>query len=171
MRWRDVSESGCIDETLLTRLDGLEYYRRPIPKSLGKEWYLSEFEPLLNADVTPVVNLLRTVVEHVARQIAVVLRERHIRSLLVTGGGARNTFLMSRIAALSPHCAITVPDADIVDYKEAIIFALLGYLRLTGQVNTYASVTGASSDSCGGEVTNSSAAILSASSSPAGVGR
>lgn len=165
-----LAASGRVDESLLARLDGLEYYRRPIPKSLGKEWYLSDFEPLMNASDASVADLLRTVVEHIARQVAAVLPGRHIRSLLVTGGGARNTFLMSRIAAVSPHCAVTVPDADIVDYKEAIIFALLGYLRLTGKVNTYASVTGASSDSCGGEVTNSSVAMRSASSSPADVG-
>ena len=165
-----LAASGNVNESLLAQMDALEYYRRPIPKSLGKEWYISDFEPLISTSDIPVSDLLRTVVEHVARQVATVLEERHIHSLLATGGGARNTFLMSRIAALSPHCRVSVPESDIVDYKEAIIFALLGYLRLTGQVNTYASVTGASVDSCGGEVTNSSAAMRSANSSPDCVG-
>lgn len=165
-----LAASGSIDEALLAQMDALEYYRRPLPKSLGKEWYLASFAPLLEKAEMGVPDLLRTVVEHVARQISTVLEDRHIRSLLVTGGGARNTFLMSRIAALSPHCQVLVPEANIVDYKEAIIFALLGYLRLTGQVNTYASVTGASSDSCGGEVINSSAAMRSAINNPRTVG-
>ena len=145
-----VASSGLVNEGLLAKMDDLEYYRRPLPKSLGKEWYLSDFEPLFGSSETAIPDLLRTVVEHVARQVSAVITGRNIRSLLVTGGGARNKFLVSRIAALSPHCKVQVPDAAIVDYKEAIIFALLGYLRLTGQVNTYASVTGASSDSCGG---------------------
>lgn len=166
-----LAASGTVDGTLLAQMDALEYYRRPLPKSLGKEWYISDFEPLIAKSDVAVPDLLRTVVEHVARQVATVLEERHIHSLLATGGGARNTFLMSRIAALSPHCRVSVPESNIVDYKEAIIFALLGYLRLTGQVNTYASVTGASSDSCGGEVTNSSAAMWSAISKPDGVGQ
>ena len=165
-----LAASGRVDEVLLAQMDALEYYRRPLPKSLGKEWYLASFAPLLDNAGVGVADLLRTVVEHVARQVAKVLEERHIHSLLVTGGGARNSFLMSRIAALSPHCRVSVPESDIVDYKEAIIFALLGYLCLTGQVNAYASVTGASSDSSGGEVTNSSAAMWSAINKPDAVG-
>lgn len=147
-----LAASGRVEKSLLAYLDGLEYYRRSIPKSLGKEWYLSDFKPLVDASEASVADLLRTVVEHIARQIAAVLGERGCRTLLVTGGGARNTFLMSRIAALSPQCRVTVPEADIVDYKEAIIFALLGYLRLLGRSNCLASVTGASCDVCGGDI-------------------
>lgn len=165
-----LAASGSVDETLLAELDALEYYHRPLPKSLGKEWYLASFAPLLENARIGVPDLLCTVVEHIARQVSMVLKDRCIHSLLVTGGGARNTFLMSRIAALTPRCQVTVPEPDIVDCKEAVIFALLGYLRLTGQVNTYASVTGSSSDSCGGEVINSSAAMRSAINKPDGVG-
>ena len=93
---------------------------------------------------------LRTAVEHIAGQISQVVNRQDIKNMLVTGGGAHNTFLIERLRDLCPNTEVTVPDRLTVDYKEAIVFALLGYLRLTGQVNTLRSVTGASSDSIGG---------------------
>lgn len=141
---------GAVDKTLGDRLDGLDYYRANPPKSLGKEWYVDSFRPLLEASSQPTCNLLATVTRHIAGQIASVLNARHCATLLVTGGGAFNTYLIEQLAMLAPQTSITVPDALIVNYKEALIFALLGYLRLTGQVNTLASVTGARCDSIGG---------------------
>lgn len=147
-----LARSGHVIASLLSDLDALEYYRLPQPKSLGKEWYDAAFRPLLQASSASVVDKLRTTVEHVAGQIAAVVKCNGLHSLLVTGGGAHNAFLMERIAALLPDCRVTVPDAKVVDYKEAIIFALLGYLRLTGCANCIATVTGASADSCSGTV-------------------
>ena len=143
---------GELVPQLLDRLDSLDYYAAAPPKSLGKEWFECCFWPLVAATDASVESLLRTVVEHEARQMAAVIGEQHITSLLVTGGGAHNAFLVSRIAALAPKVCVVVPDSLTVDYKEAIVFALLGYLRLTGQVNTLASVTGAVCDSVGGSV-------------------
>lgn len=147
-----LAATGVVNEVLLNDLDALEYYHRPLPKSLGKEWFLSSFSPLLEASADTVPNLLRTVVEHIARQVSFVVKESGVQSMLVTGGGAHNAYLISRITALLPDCSVMVPSRQVVDYKEAIIFALLGYLRLQGQSNCLASVTGASMDVCGGDV-------------------
>ncbi|MBP5527783.1 MAG: anhydro-N-acetylmuramic acid kinase [Bacteroidales bacterium] len=141
---------GNVDKTLGNLLDGLDYYRANPPKSLGKEWFIDSFLPLLEASHLPTLDLLATVTRHIAGQIAGVLNGRRCSTLLVTGGGAFNTYLIEQLAMLAPETTITVPDALIVNYKEALIFALLGYLRLTGQVNTLASVTGARCDSVGG---------------------
>ena len=141
---------GTVDNNLADRLDGLDYYRTTPPKSLGKEWFISHFWPLVEASSLPTDDLLATVTHHIAGQIAGILNNRHISTLLVTGGGAFNTYLIERLSALAPETAVTVPDALTVNYKEALIFALLGYLRLTGQVNTLASVTGARCDAIGG---------------------
>lgn len=147
-----IARGGLIDNDLLTRLDALGYYHQMPPKTLGKEWFVEVMQPLLEQPHIAVADRLRTVVEHIARQIAWAMKGRNLESLLLTGGGAKNQFLAARIQALMPSCRIVVPSADIIDYKEAIIFALLGYLRLQRKPNCLASVTGASQDSCGGTI-------------------
>ena len=148
----NAASSGRIVEPLLSRMNTLDYYYQPAPKSLGKEWFVSHFQPFLEGGEHCVADLLRTAVEHIAGQIATVLDSNNIRSLLVTGGGAKNKFLINRLRQLSPSCDITVPSNDIIDYKEAIIFALLGYLRLQSKPNCLSTVTGASRDNCGGNI-------------------
>lgn len=146
---------GNVHTCLKMRLDDLPYYSKPSPKSLGKEWFEEQFWPLISEELRVrseelVWDLLATVSAHTAWQIAQVLNRQHIKTLLVTGGGAFNRNLIERIEQYAPDTSVTVPDALTVNYKEAIVFALLGYLRLTGKVNTLCSVTGARQDSCGG---------------------
>lgn len=145
-----MASRGSLDVAVLQRMNELEYYSRPAPKSLGKEWYLDHFSPL-TANLDP-ASMLRTTVEHIAQQVARVVGSHPLHTLLVTGGGAKNVFLVSRIAALLPNCRVSVPDVQVVDYKEAIVFALLGYLRIKERPNCLASVTGASRDNCGGQL-------------------
>jgi anhydro-N-acetylmuramic acid kinase len=147
-----LARSGTVDNGLLARMDALDYYRHPLPKSLGKEWFVMNFIPLLNDDPSEARNQLRTTVEHIARQITWAIKGHSINTLLVTGGGTKNKFLMARLQSLIPGCKITIPCDDIIDYKEAIIFALLGYLRLSQQNNCFGSVTGARHDNCGGDI-------------------
>ncbi|MCQ2273678.1 MAG: anhydro-N-acetylmuramic acid kinase [Bacteroidales bacterium] len=145
-----MARNGKTNADLLAQMDNLDYYRQPLPKSLGKEWFVSEFQPLLDTKGLILRDLLCTTVEHIARQIASAVKGRGLESMLVTGGGSKNKYLIARIQALVPNCRITVPNADIIDYKEAIIFALLGYLRLSNKANCLSSVTGARIDNCGG---------------------
>jgi anhydro-N-acetylmuramic acid kinase len=98
---------------------------------------------------------LRTITEHIAMQIGATLRNREQGEILVTGGGAHNGFLMERIAAHTQH-RVVVPDKKIVDFKEALIFAFLGALRMSGEPNALASVTGANRDSVGGAIYSAS---------------
>lgn len=147
-----TARRGSVDPALLAALEGLEYYRQPAPKTLGREWFESEFAPLLASHPMTEADALRTVVEHIARRTAHAAHEAGASSMLATGGGAHNTLLVERIAALAEGVALTVPDRLTVDYKEALVFALLGYMRLNGRVNTLRSVTGARADSVGGSV-------------------
>ena len=147
-----IARSGHIDTALLSALDDLPYYRLPLPKSLGKEWFVSHFLPLFsNSDITP-SNLMRTLVEHIAHQISGSVKGHGIGTMLITGGGAKNRYLIARIQAMIPSCKITIPSDEIINYKEAIIFALLGYLRLNNKNNCLSSVTGAHHDNCGGDI-------------------
>ncbi|MBR4803612.1 MAG: anhydro-N-acetylmuramic acid kinase [Bacteroidales bacterium] len=152
------ARGGEVHTCLLHDLDALEYYADEGPKSLGKEWFVEQFWPLVKGflGVVPsqsqVRDALATVTSHIAIQIARVLERQQIRTLLVTGGGAWNSYLLELLSKYRSEIDITVPDALIVNYKEALIFALLGYLRLTEKVNTLASVTGAKCDSIGGNI-------------------
>ncbi|MBR5019448.1 MAG: anhydro-N-acetylmuramic acid kinase [Bacteroidales bacterium] len=143
----NLARSGRVDRTLLDRLNGLPFYTQSGPKSLGREWVESEVYPLIESAALPVEDVLATFVEHVAMQIA-----RHVRhgKVLVTGGGARNIFLLERMQACAPQVRYVVPDALTIDFKEALIFALLGALFMANRPNCLASVTGAAHDNIGG---------------------
>ena len=71
--------------------------------------------------------------------------------MLSTGGGTHHLFLMEKIREAFAG-EVIIPKEAIIDFKEAIIFAFLGYLRLNGRPNALSSVTGARLDSCSGAV-------------------
>ena len=146
-----LSRNGKIIPELLQKLNNLDYYHQKPPKSLGKEWYDEVFSPVLipffsNYNVS---DMLRTVVEHIAMQIVANVHET-AQTLLITGGGAHHSFLIEQIQNQRDTLNIIVPDPLIIDYKEALIFAFLGLLRLNGEINCLSSVTGAREDCCGG---------------------
>ena len=142
-----AGRSGNLSETLLQRLNGIAYYQGSGPGSLGREWVESEFMTVIRDFSLPVTDILRTVYEHISMQIAKQVRRG--AKVLVTGGGAYNPFLVERIREVS-RGNIIVPSSDLIEYKEAIVFAFLGWLRLNRRINCFASVTGASRDSCCG---------------------
>ena len=146
-----LSKSGRILPELLQKLNDLEYYHQKPPKSLGKEWFENTFYPVLEPFLAnnAVSDVARTVVEHIAMQIVANVPET-AQTLLITGGGAHHPFLIQQIQNQREALKIVVPDNLIVDYKEALIFAFLGLLRLNGEVNCLRSVTGAREDCCGG---------------------
>ncbi len=152
---KSFDENGCMAATGMVRSDLLEtlnahgYFKLLPPKSLGREWVDEFVMPLLIKSKYEIADLLRTYVEHIAIQICQSLAGYN--NILVTGGGAHNSFLMNRMQHLSGS-AFVVPDSSLVDFKEAIVFAFLGLLRLRGQDNVLASVTGAPRNHCSGLV-------------------
>jgi anhydro-N-acetylmuramic acid kinase len=140
----DLAQSGEINFFLLDLLNSLEFYNLDGPKSLGTEWLEEHFYPLLKFD-KEIENNLRTVVEHEAVQIGQKLNDAGVSNVLITGGGAKNGFLISRIAHYF-NGEVKLPATEIIDYKEAIVFAYLGALCLENRPNAISSVTGASSD-------------------------
>lgn len=143
-----LAASGEINFFLLDLLNSLDYYQQKGPKSLGTEWLEDCFYPLLRFD-KEVENNLHTVVEHEAIQIGLALNELGAKSLLITGGGAKNDFLIARIKHYF-NGEVLIPDVQIVDFKEAIVFAYLGALYLKGIPNCLSSVTGATQNVLGG---------------------
>jgi anhydro-N-acetylmuramic acid kinase len=145
------ARSGAIISEILEHLNQLGYYKQAFPKSLGREWVETEFLPFLNKSDHETISLLRTVTEHIAFQIACATNNLKKGKMLITGGGAKNRFLIDRLKDLCIH-DIVLPSKEIIDFKEAIVFAFLGVLKNRGEINCYASVTGASEDSSAGDL-------------------
>ena len=144
-----LARSGNVDMDLLKRLNKHPFYGQLPPKSLGREFFEANQKDLLKD--LPVEDLLATITEHTALQIALGVSHLPKGKILVTGGGAHNQFLMERLQARTSH-EVVIPEKTIIDYKEALVFAFLGLLRLEGKTNVLASVTGAESDSCSGRI-------------------
>jgi anhydro-N-acetylmuramic acid kinase len=146
-----LAAAGKADARLLRKLNELPFYSLKPPRSLGKEWVLSTFWPLVSRSRISVEDKLNTLCLHIAQQVSSSCSRSRKGRVLVTGGGAWNTFLVESIRSYSPHHYI-VPDPYTVNYKEALIFAFLGVLRMEGEANALASSTGAGSDNSGGAV-------------------
>lgn len=155
-----LAATGAVREDVLTMLNELEYYNMPYPKSLSNDFGTDVVCPLLKGGST--ADALRTAVEHIAVQTAAAVQtivnnhqpETTNHKLLVTGGGAYNTFLIERIQAhLAPlGVEVEVPEKNIIEFKEALAMALIGVLRWREENNVLSSVTGASRSSIGGAV-------------------
>jgi anhydro-N-acetylmuramic acid kinase len=148
----DMAASGKCHDDLLNELNALNYYKKSYPKSLGREEVEKYFFPVIEKYALTPADVLRTLCEHIAMQVAASLPGRQPeKRMLVSGGGAWNSFLA---ACIRKHAGlgVEIPDALTVNYKEALIFAFLGVLRFRGEPNCYGSVTGARKDAIGGAV-------------------
>ena len=140
-----VARKGKLIPTLLKKLNKLSYYSKKGPKSLAKEWVEKNINHLLSVKYDT-ADLLHTFCEHIAIQIGAILKDGEA---LTTGGGCYNIYLVERIKY---YCLskIKLPDNNIINFKEAVIFAFLGVLKFRNEVNCLRSVTGAKRDNCGG---------------------
>ena len=143
-----IARRGKLNYNLLNRLNMLDFYNKKNPKSLSREWVEKEMFPILNSIKSPVKDQLNTICEHIAIQISKNLKDE---SVLITGGGAHNTFLIERLHNYS-NSRLIMPSNEIINFKEAIIFAYLGILRIENINNCLSSVTGAKYDNCGGDI-------------------
>ncbi len=146
-----LARSGKIDASLLKSLNELKFYNIKGAKSIGREWFTSEVVPILESSSCAIEDKLSSSVEHIAMIIGETLNREKIKNALFSGGGVLNTFLMERIQKHSTTKCVQ-PELEIINFKEALIFAFLGYLRLHNQTNTLSSVTSARQDSSGGVI-------------------
>ena len=142
-----ISRSGEVITSLYNDLNKIQFYYLNKPKSLSREWLEQNFLTKISSSFK-IKDILRTIVEHVAFQIG---RNLKSQKTLVTGGGAKNKFLIERICDFSSS-KIIVPSNELIDFKEAMIFGFLGVLRLNKEINCLKSVTGAVRDSTVGDV-------------------
>jgi anhydro-N-acetylmuramic acid kinase len=143
----DFAKNGNINLAILEQLNALNFYKKQHPKSLGIEFVNAEIFPLLNNE-TP-ENVLATFTEHIAIQISKVFNENQLKKVLVTGGGAFNAYLIEKLNEKTTS-EIIIPDEKIINFKEALIFALMGVLRMNNEVNVLCSATGSSANHSSG---------------------
>lgn len=155
----EMASAGKTDRPLLEKLNSLDYYRKPWPKSLANDFGTDLVYPMIKSAGLPTHDAIRTFSEHIVLQIGndlTALNRQQVstskKKLLVTGGGAHNNFLVKRLAELlmAENIEVVVPDTKLVNYKEALIMAFIGVLRWRQEYNVLASVTGASRNSIGG---------------------
>ncbi|MCF8323019.1 MAG: anhydro-N-acetylmuramic acid kinase [Flavobacterium sp.] len=151
-----IARSGKVNQNLLKNLNSLDFYQKKQPKSLGFEFVKETILPLIDRYEIAVKDKLCTFTEHIAIQTALALDNILLRSvtknMLVTGGGAYNDFLLERVDFYIPNIELIIPSKTILEYKEALIFGLLGVLKLRNEINVLSSVTGAKMDHSSGRI-------------------
>ena len=151
-----LAKKGTINDAVLQQLNGLDYYQLPSPKALDNSFGSNYVLPIIEGAKLSMEDALATYVEHIVQQIkaAILSHSTPVENakILVTGGGAFNTFLIERLSAvlLPELLTVEVPDATLIQFKEALIMALIGVLRWREEINVFASVTGASQNNIGG---------------------
>ncbi len=146
-----IASIGKVKKELLNRLNALEFYKQDFPKSLGFEWVKDTVIPLIDTFSISIEDILRTFIEHIAIQISNEVKTKQNANVLVTGGGVYNLFLIEIIQSYTNN-KIVIPSKEIIEYKEALIFGLLGVLKLRNEVNCLSSVTGAKQDHSAGKI-------------------
>jgi len=146
-----IARSGKVNSDLLNELNALDYYKKSFPKSLGFEFVKEIVLPLIEKYSISMEDKMHTFTEHIAIQTSLALPKKEGK-ILITGGGAYNEFLIERMQFHLPNIQIIIPDNKTLEFKEALIFALLGVLKLRNEINVLSSVTGAKMDHSSGVI-------------------
>ena len=147
----NIAKNAQVAQSLLSALNAIPYYQQPPPKSLGREWVEKNIFPILNNFTISTEDKLATFTNHAAFQTADVLKNDQLKITLFSGGGALNQHFIQLIKSRTKY-QIHVADTEILNFKEALIFAFLGYLKSQNQTNILASVTGAQRNSSSGVI-------------------
>ncbi len=147
-----LASTGAVNQKTLLEFDRIYSKIRSKRPSLGREFFETKIQSVLDREVFSVRDRLATFTESSAKEIAeAILDSGKNVTVLCTGGGAFNSFLMYRLVELcGDEATFIIPDDEVVNFKEALVFAFLGVLRVRGEVNCLKSVTRAITDSCGG---------------------
>ena len=148
----NLSRKGKFNDTLFKILNNDKYYKLPIPKSLSNEYVKETFIPILDKFDIPVEDKLNTVVKHIAYQIGnSITSKSNGKNILITGGGAHNSYLIESVREMT-KLEVIIPEKQIADFKEALIFAFMGLLRKLDKKNCLAAATGAEKNSSTGNI-------------------
>jgi anhydro-N-acetylmuramic acid kinase len=155
-----LAASGQLDPVLFDEINAQDFFAQPYPKSLSNQWVQQHLTQICLRAASPIADRLHTVCQHIAAQLEQSIRQmlenqrfkKEQYNLLATGGGAFNGYLMRCIQERLPNIEVVIPSENVVKFKEALLMALLGVMRLEAAPNCIASVTGAKLDALGGGV-------------------
>ena len=151
----EVAKNGKLISSLKANLANLQYFSDLPPKSLGVEWLNQEVFPIIrNYENLAIADLLNTYTQFCAEQLIKSFKSfDQCRTVLLSGGGAYNRFFVDQLRLMAgERVNIVLPEPTVIDFKEAMIFAFLGWLRLNNQINCLKGVTGASKSVSGGMI-------------------
>ena len=143
-----LSKQGAINSDMFDELNKLNFYSKKNPKSLGIEFVKEVLFPLINKHQINYSDVLATYIKHVAFQIKKNINDEE--KVLLSGGGSFNKTLIQNLENYNIN--YTIPENTIINFKESLIFALLGYLKINNKTNCLKSVTGASRDHSSGDI-------------------
>lgn len=164
-----LASKGQIINELYENLSTDKFYYQPFPKSISNEYIAEKFIPIINQAKGKIEDKLHTTTLHIVNKIykAISLIElpeplfsapimhknlrRPAGEILITGGGAKNKFLINELKKITPY-NLVIPEPELIDFKEALIFAFMGVLKVNGEINCLSSATGASKDSSSGTI-------------------
>lgn len=147
-----IATQGKISTQLLEELNNLDYYQKKPPKSLGAEWVKQYFFPIIHKyNYLPLQDILRSIYEHITQQIKKIIINKPGNKILVTGGGANNKFLVDLLKNNLP-LKVCLPEEKIIEYKEALVFAFLGLLRVNNTPNILKKYSGGNRNNIGGAI-------------------
>ncbi|BFZ24185.1 hypothetical protein BsWGS_27224 [Bradybaena similaris] len=152
-----LAATGQVLPDILEQLDQLDFYQQTAPKSLDQQWVLQNVLPLLKTEQHSIPDLLQTYVEHISQHITsacVKAINKSHGTVLVTGGGAYNSALMTKLKEKLKKHSIKVVETEneLVEYKEALVFAFFGLRSLLNVENVFSSVTGSRADTVSGSI-------------------
>ncbi len=154
-----LARKGTISRALIMKWDQLDYFARPTPKSMDNSWVKEIFIEVMDKTEISREDKLATMTEFIAMRLtcdvrALIPESQRLISGFITGGGTYNEYLVERIREhmKTIPLRLVIPDEDTINFKEAILMALMGYLRVNKIQNTIPSVTGASQPTIGGAI-------------------
>lgn len=149
-----LASTGEVNKAMLRQLDKVYISLRKKRPSLGREIFETKIKPIIDQKEITRNDKLCTLVESSAIEIASTFAVKKNPSVLITGGGAFNSFLISRILEhVGDSATLVIPDDEVIKFKEALVFAFLGVLRVRNEVNCLKTVTRATRNSSSGLLT------------------
>ena len=137
-----LAAQGNYNENLMSELKKLEFYKKEFPKSLGIEDFNRWYKPIFDKSNCSIYDQLFTIGIHLSETIKTSLKFDEKDKILITGGGSYNKFWIKKLKELKVN--VVVPNSILIEFKEALIFALLGVLKMRNEENSLSSVTGSS---------------------------
>ncbi len=149
-----MASRGISNKRLLSDLAAAYAGMRKNRPALARESFETLIQPLLESESILLEDRMMTFCQSIADEINLSIpTKRNKQSLLATGGGALNPFLVKLLQnKLEGKATVMIPSRQIIEFKEAMVFAFLGLLRVRGEINVLKSVTRATRDSCSGVV-------------------